>query len=111
MLRRVQQGEAVALVSVVTEAELRVGPEKRGDLGALEHIDDLLSEDGMEVVAVDRRIARRAATVRASVGGLRLPDAIIIATALEARCDAVIGNDHAWEKVKGLPFVRLDGLS
>jgi predicted nucleic acid-binding protein len=106
----VQRGEASVVVSTVTEAELRVLPEKQRDSAALERIDDFLSEDGMVVIGVDRRIARRAAAVRATTPGIRLPDAIIIATALETGCEAVVGNDHAWAKARGLPFVQLDGL-
>ena len=39
-----------------------------------------------------------------------LPDAIIIATALQARCDALIGNDARMARhTFGLPYLYLDG--
>ena len=111
LFRRVQQGSASVFVSVVTEAELLVGPKKEGHAEAEQRIQDLLSEDGIYVLDVDRRIGRRAAELRAAFGGFKMPDALIIATALETDCDAVVGNDKNWARVPGLPYVRLDELT
>jgi len=97
------------MVSVITEAELLVRPERDGHPEAAERIGDLLSEDGFYVVAVDRRIARRSASLRARTN-LKLADAIIVATAIETGCDAVVSNDGAWRKLNEIPFVRLDDL-
>ena len=98
------------LTSVVTEAELLVRPKRQGRADVEERIQDLLSEEGIYVLGVDRRIARRAADLRARTGGFKTADALIMATALETACDAVVGNDKAWAKVPDLPFVRLDDL-
>lgn len=95
------------MVSVATEAELLVRPERDGDQAAIERIGDLLSEDGIYIVSIDRRIARRTARLRAHVG-LRFADAIIVATAIETGCDAVVSNDGAWRKVTEIPVVILD---
>jgi predicted nucleic acid-binding protein len=110
LFRRVQRGEASAFVSAITEAELLVRPERDGNREAVERITDLLSEDGFYVINTDRRIARRSAALRAH-NGLRLPDAIIVATAIQTRCDAVVTNDAAWRKVNDLPLVILDELT
>jgi predicted nucleic acid-binding protein len=91
----VQAGSVSVIVSVITEAELLVRPERAGDQNAIQRIGDLLSEPGIEVVEVTRRMARRAAALR-SHNRLKLPDAIIVATAIETRCEAILGNDHAW---------------
>ena len=107
LFRRVLHTEAEMIVSVVTESELLVRPEREGNEAAIERIEDLLSEDGFVVVEVDRRIGRRAAKLRA-VHGFKLPDAIIIATALETHCDMVVGNEAAWRKLPEFPFVHLD---
>ena len=45
-------------------------------------LDDFLAAIGGHVVAVDRALARRAAELRADHTGLRLPDALSLATAL-----------------------------
>jgi predicted nucleic acid-binding protein len=96
----------------VTESELLVHPERDEDHDAMERISDLLSEDGMFVVGVDRRIARRAAALRAATLRARrrmaLPDAIILATAIETGCDAIVTNDGDWRKVADIPVVILD---
>jgi predicted nucleic acid-binding protein len=108
LFRRVQSGSLSVMVSAVTEAELLVRPEREKDEGARERIGDLLSENGIYVIGMDRRIARRAAAIRASTR-LKLPDAIIVATALETDCEAIVGNDGQWAaKDIEIPFIRLD---
>jgi predicted nucleic acid-binding protein len=107
LFRRVQAGELSMIVSTITEAELLVRPERDGNEAARERIEDLLSEHGIFVVGVDRKIARRAAVIRAKTR-MKLPDAIIVATALETDCDAIVGNDGKWEeKDVEIPFIRL----
>jgi predicted nucleic acid-binding protein len=109
VLRRVQAGEVELVVSVVNEIELLILPERNGDDAAVERIGDLLSEDGIYVVGVDRRIGRRAATLRAGKN-LGLADAIIVATAIETGCEAVVGNDGDWRRLNEIPFVCLDDV-
>lgn len=109
-MQRVQQQQARLVLSAVTEAEVLVRPLERGDDEALERIGDLFSEDGIRVVPIDRQIARRAARLRAMHRPLRLPDAMIVATALECGCDMVLGNDAEWSKLRDVPFVRLDDI-
>lgn len=108
LFEEVRDGEATLVVSVVTEAELLVRPLRLGAGRDVERIEDLLSEDGVEVVDVDRRIARTAARLR-ETNGLALADAMIVATAIESGCDGMIGNDRAWARREiGLPYVLLD---
>jgi predicted nucleic acid-binding protein len=109
VLRRVQRGETGLIVSVITEAELLVRPEHDKDEAAIERIGDLLSEDGIYVVGVDRRIGRKAASLRAEKN-LGLADAIIVATAIETGCEAIVGNDGKWRRLNEIPFVCLDDL-
>lgn len=54
-----------------------------------------------EVVPVGREVAERAAELRGAQRSLRLPDALIIATA-DLYADVLIGAEEAWAKVKGL---------
>ena len=39
---------------------------------------------------------------------MAIPDAIIIATAIETGCDAIVGNDAAWRGKTEIPFVYLE---
>jgi predicted nucleic acid-binding protein len=110
VFRRVQAGTLTILLSAITEAELLVRPERDGNQAAKERIGDLLSENGIYVLGVDRKIARRAAAIRGRTS-LKLPDAIIVATALETDSDAIVGNDGKWtNKEVEIPFIRLDDV-
>jgi predicted nucleic acid-binding protein len=110
LFARVQAGEASVIASAITEAELLVRPERAGDQGAIQRIGDLLSEPGIEVVDVTRRMARLAARLRAR-NSLKLPDAIIVSTAIETRCQAIVGNDHDWAKQPvDVTYILLDDL-
>jgi predicted nucleic acid-binding protein len=110
VFRRVQAGELTAVVSVVTEAELLVRPERDGNAVARERIADLLSEDGFWVVSADRRIARRAAVLRGRQN-FKLADAIILATAMETGCEAIVTNDGEWSKKPvDVPVIRVADL-
>jgi predicted nucleic acid-binding protein len=104
---RVRDGQAVMVLSAITEAELLVRPERDGNRDAIEKIEDFLSEDGIYVVELSRPIARRAAKLR-PVNQISIADAVIMATAVETGCDLLLGNDAAWSKIPGVPFVRLD---
>jgi predicted nucleic acid-binding protein len=97
------------VLSVVSEAEMLVKPLRERDMREVERIDALFQgPEHVEVRPVDRRLARRAADLRARLG-LRLDDAFIVATAIEAGCDAVIGNDSLCaRRVVDIPYVYLD---
>ena len=101
---------------MITESELLVRPERDGNREAIERIGDLLSEDGIFVVDVDHRIARRAAALRGAAlrndkgGGFKLPDAIIIATAIETGCDVIVSRDGGWRRLTDIPIVHLDDV-
>lgn len=110
LLERVQAKQATLIVSAISESELVVRPMRDENAEAVERIADFLSEDGVRVVEVDRMIARRAAQLRAGHRPLKLPDAMIIATALDTGCDLILGNDYEWKKLRGIPFVLLDDV-
>ena len=62
----------------------------------------------LRVRSVDRTVAQRAARVRAQTR-LDPLDAIIVATALEERCDAMIGNDSfIASRSIGIPYLYLN---
>lgn len=103
----VQSGERQAVASVVSEAEALVRPLRNADLDALRKIRAFFSAP-VEVIEYTREIAMMSARVRAEVN-LKLPDAIVVATALASRCDALVGNDAAFSsRVRDIPFIHLD---
>ncbi len=109
VLMRTNRGAMVGLLSTIVELELLVKPMRERDSAAIERIEFFLrTTPNLSVRSVDRMVARRAAEVRARTG-ISPPDAIIVATALEERCDVIIGNDYAVaSRMTGIPYVCLD---
>lgn len=51
-----------------------------------------------------------ASRLRAAAGGLKLPDAIHVATALKHRCEVFLSNDQSIGSVPGLEKCELQAL-
>ncbi|WP_428117696.1 type II toxin-antitoxin system VapC family toxin [Candidatus Poriferisodalis sp.] len=79
--------------SVVTRAELFAGTT------ATAFVSELLSP--WRELAVDRAVAERAGRIRRE-SGVRLPDALIAATALEHRLGLVTRNHGDFGRIRGL---------
>ena len=109
VLRFMARGYIAGIVSTVVEAEVLVRPLRDRDLLTLTKVRRFFgSSPGLSVRTFDRAVAMRAARVRAD-SQLRLPDAIIVATALEERCDALIGNDAQMaQQTVGMPYLYLE---
>ena len=93
--RRLPAGTGRLAYSVITRAELLAG--------AAEHeapVRRLLA--GMDEIAIDRRIADRAGLLRRTIPGLRLPDALIAATALGHGVALATKNTRDFRTVPGL---------
>ena len=109
VLRLMDRGLIVGHVSTVVETEVLVKPMRDRNRRALETIELFFrNSPNLVIRSVDRTVARRAAAVRAS-SRLSLPDATIVATALEDRCDVLIGNDSSVAKyASGIPYLYLN---
>lgn len=75
------------MVSAVNYSEILIGPIRAGR-EARDRVEAMLGAFSIEIIVVDRALARRAAGVRARTG-LELPDAYALATAVHAE-----HNDH-----------------
>lgn len=82
-------------VSPLVAHECLVGPYKARDLELRDHYLDLLER--LETVALDLDVFLRAAELRADTG-LRTPDALHLAAAQHAGCEALWTNDRRLEK-------------
>ena len=105
------RGHALGFVSTIVEMEILVKPIRERDASAHDRAEIFLRErPNLNVRAVDRLIARRAADIRARTRLAPL-DAIIVATGLEERCDAIVGNDSmiaSRSRDVGIPYIYLD---
>lgn len=99
LLRRVEQDDDAlhGYFSVVSAAELLVRPHRAGAAEfSLMHVF-LSSFPNLMALPMDLTTAAQAAAIR-STAGLRLPDAIIVASGLLADCEVIVSNDAQWKR-------------
>lgn len=82
-------------------AECLVGPARRGPK-AVEVVRALLERLPLSVVDLDADIAVRAARLRVRHRSLKLPDALVLATAEQSAADRLITTDREWPTAKAL---------
>jgi predicted nucleic acid-binding protein len=84
------------LVPASAYAETLVGPSRRG-LDAVATVDAFVDALPAAVEPATRDVARRAAQLRAThAKALRLPDALVLATASVESADLVLTTDAGW---------------
>jgi len=93
-LRTAEEERAQLALPASALAEMLVGPTRRGG-EAVASVDGLIRALGVEIVAIDEPVAREAAALRA-VCTIRLPDALVIATAVTLRADRLLTTDARW---------------
>ncbi len=110
VLSRISNGNMIAISTMITLTEVLTHPIKQGNLQlANDYEKILLNSVGFRMMPVEAQIARRAAELRAQYN-LKTPDALQIATALVAGCDAFLTNDIRLKQVKVISFLILDEL-
>jgi predicted nucleic acid-binding protein len=104
----IDAGDLNAIASPITLAECLVMPYQKGQKRLAEAFTALLLQsNSVQFVPLDQWIADKAAQVRARYN-LTLPDALQIATALVAGCDAFLTNDITLKRVAELNVIVLD---
>ena len=88
----VRAGDRLAMAASAF-AECLVGPSRRSRR-AVETVDELFVRLPIHIVDLDADIARMAAGIRAKHATVRLPDALVIATAAHAPADRLITTDR-----------------
>lgn len=88
-------GESL-VVPASAYAEAQVGPARTGR-SAMRALDLFLADLPAEVEPITRQLAARAAQLRADHGArLRLPDALVLATAIHLKAARVLTTDRGW---------------
>ena len=93
-LRAAEESSSRLALPASALAEVLVGPSRRGP-EALTLVDGLLAGLTIDVVVIDEEVAREAAVLRAR-SGLRLPDALVVATAIVVRADRLLSTESRW---------------
>lgn len=106
----VDRGLIAGVASTMALTEVLVQPLRAGDSALTERYETILSHSrGFRLEPVTTPVARHAADLRARYN-LRTPDALHIATAISAGCDAFLTNDTALQRVAEITILVLDEL-
>ena len=82
-------------------AEVLVGPARRGQ-GAVDTVRGIVERIPISIVPIDNNIAISAARLRAVHRALRLPDALVIAVAMNDHADHLVTTDRRWPTARAL---------
>jgi len=100
VLDAVDDGRIQAVVSVVSIAEICSGYYSAEDEGGKqEFITHLVSSKGFTIVELDLKLADTAGMIRAETG-LRLPDAIIVASGLAKGASYIVTHDEEFKRAE-----------
>ncbi|HEX5157393.1 MAG TPA: PIN domain-containing protein [Ktedonobacterales bacterium] len=108
--RDVQNAHTSVLTSELSALEVLVRPIREGNAtleAAFRTV--LFTSPDVQLLPVTISVLERAAQLRAA-NGLKTPDAIHAATALERGCSLFVTNDPAFRRVPGLPVTVIADL-
>jgi predicted nucleic acid-binding protein len=88
-------------ISALTSAEVLVGPLRAGGR-AVEVVERFAAQ--VRILDLTPEIARLAAELRAA-RGLKLPDAVIVATGLQLGADVILTADARWKGIEKVAVV------
>lgn len=93
IFEHIAENQLLVITSELSLAECLVKPVKDDNKEAITQFEQhMQTSSSMKVKAVSRGILRQSASVRAEMG-LKLPDAIHMATAIDQDCKTFISND------------------
>lgn len=108
LLKKIIQSNHKVFLSVLVLEEFLVKIYKKGLQKDLDQYEGLLTGGGIfTVVDVDKQIARSAAKLRAEYSSLRAPDAIHLASAIEAGAKVFFTTDRGIPKKIGKLTVKI----
>jgi len=109
VLDHVRVGGAVGVISELVVTELLTKPMETGDSELRDAHEALFdSSSTIETFPIDRRVLVQAASLRATVKSMRMPDAIHIATAKLHNCGAFVTADRRFAIPDGMRAINLN---
>src|SRR5450631_3145679 len=107
----VERNEFSVVTSIVTLLEVLVHPIRAGDSKLAQRYRDLLLHSkGLATISLTQEIAEEAARLRGTYRKIRTPDAIHIATAINANASFFLTNDMSLPSLSNLKMLQLDEL-
>lgn len=102
ILDAIQGGSCQGVVSELSLLELLVMPLRKQQPGVADEYEILLTNfPNLTLAPLTRDVILAAAALRAK-HGLKTPDALIVATALEQKATLLVTNDRGWRRVPGI---------
>ena len=100
-----QESEYQAIISIIVITELSIGYYINSEiLEKNEFFSGLYSNKKYKTLDFDRKLADKSAELRSKTG-LKLPDCIILSSALYENAEVIITNDSGFDKAK--KFIRI----
>jgi predicted nucleic acid-binding protein len=109
VFQRVDEGRLTVVASPITLAECLVGAYRMNQPQAAANFTECLTQEGTDFVLISAEIGDRAAQLRVKCN-LKLTDALQLATALEANCEAFLTNDAQLQRVTELKVLAISEL-
>jgi predicted nucleic acid-binding protein len=97
------------IASVLTFSECAVLPYREGNWAALDQVKLMFQMPNLTVYPIDEIVAEEAVRVR-GVYNLKMPDALIAATAIVHRADVLLTNDRSLAIIKEIQVVSPEDL-
>ena len=107
--QQAQAGQVSVVNSELVVLETLVKPMRKGDAVLESVFRSLFEANEVRLIAATRSLWEEAARLRADTG-LKTPDALHAASALQAECTLFVANDGDFRRVQGLPVAVLDDL-
>ena len=101
-------GSLTIISSELALMETLIGPLRSGDAILQTAYEQLFQSPEVRLLPISQAVLREGARLRATIPGLRTPDALHAATATLAGCAMFLSNDVGFRRVPGLPLVLLD---
>ena len=96
--------------SVITIEEYLVFPYKIHSQEYIDLFEKLIDTLGMEIVAIDKEIAKKAAKIRSQYKSFKAMDALQLAVASLSDCDLFLTNDNQLRQFKEITCITMDEL-
>jgi predicted nucleic acid-binding protein len=110
IFRRIDAGAVAGYTSMLTVTEVLTQPKREGKRQVEADYRAMLYQSRhLDLLSIDATVAEQAADLRAAYR-LRTPDALQVAAALAAGCEAFLTNDAALQRVTELRVLVLDEL-
>ena len=96
--------------SVITMEEYFVFPYRNKAYSLIDAFNRLVETIDMEIVEINREIAKKAAQIRAEYKGFKAMDALQLAVACLSACDLFLTNDKQLKQFKEVKCVTVEDL-